>query len=129
MGALRFGEQLLAGHAQVDAALDLVARLAPHVGGDDGPGVLLGLEQAGHELHLVAVDRRRGLLEPHVHLEPAGQHVGVVVPPARGVGLSDELHECLTFGRIGHAVQGEQIHDVAFLEAHATELEAADLRA
>jgi hypothetical protein len=50
------------------------------------------------------------------------------VPPARVVGLSGQVEELGAFRLVAHPVEGEQVGDVALLEADASQLETADLR-
>ena len=119
------GEDGLAAHPQLDAALDL-GRVGVHELGD-GARVAPGLQQSGDELQLVGADHRRGLLHAEVGLEPGGQQVGVAVPPAGGVGPADEGEELGALVRVDHAVAGEQVGDVTFLEPDAAQLQAADL--
>ena len=113
--------------AQPDPALDLAGGRALAPGPGDGPRVVLGLEQAVHELDLEAADGRRGGLEPEVGLEPAGQDVAVLGPPVRCIGLPDEREELLQHALVGHAVQGEQVFDVTALEPDPAGLQPADL--
>ena len=71
-GAVGLFEHPLALHPQVDAACDLLGRDPARSRGDDRPGVLLRLQQAGHELHLVGADPGGRLLQADVGLEPRG---------------------------------------------------------
>ena len=125
---LRLAQQGLAGHPQPDPLIDLGGRglLASQV--RDRARVVLGLQQPGHELELVGPDAGRGLLEADVGLEPGRQHVAVVVPPpvpARGAGQFMQGRALLL---VGHLVEGEQVGDVALLEAHPAGLQPAHLR-
>jgi len=111
----------------MDAPVDLLGRLPSMVDPDDVSGVLLGLEQARHELHLVGADERRRLLQTEVHLEPVRQEIAVLVPPALDVRPRGEMKELLTRLGVRDAVEGEQVGDVAFLELDPAELQPADL--
>src|SRR6266516_1495464 len=51
-------------------------------------GVVLSLQQARDELHLVTADDAGALLQPEVRLEPVRHQVTVAVPPARYVRLA-----------------------------------------
>src|SRR5438046_2055934 len=53
-------------HPDLDPALDLVAAGRGEPAADHGPGVVLGLEQAGHEQRLVVPDAARLPLETDV---------------------------------------------------------------
>jgi hypothetical protein len=103
----RAGEQLLAGHAHVDAALDLVEPGGAVADHHDGPRVLPALQQAGDELHLVRPDHRRAGLEPQICLEPVGQHVAEALPPPLRVGLPGQGQEGFALGLVIHPVQRE----------------------
>ena len=85
---------------------------------DDGPRVVGGLQQTGDELHLVAADDRRRRLQPEVGLQPGRQHVAVAVPPvrARWPARASRMQD-LALVLVDDAVQGEQVGDVALLEA------------
>ena len=93
----------------------------------DGAGVVLGLEQAVHELDFEGPDDRGGRLQPQVRLEPVGQDVVVLRPPAGAVGLPGERQQADPLLIIGHAVQGEQVGHVPLLEANPAVLHPADL--
>ena len=95
----------------------------------DRARVVLGLQQPGNELDLVGPDAGRGLLQADVGLEPGGQHVGVVVPPAVRAGAAGQLAQRLALLLVGHLVEGEQVGDVAVLEADPAGLQPADLGA
>ena len=94
----------------------------------DGSCVVLGLQQARDELHLVGADLGGDLLQADVRLEPRGQHIVVVVPPARRVRPPGERPQCLALLLVGNAIKRQQIGDVAVLESHPARLQAADLR-
>ncbi|MGC0411125.1 hypothetical protein RKD31_004368 [Streptomyces sp. SAI-163] len=126
-GGLR-DQVLLPFEAQRHPPLDVRLAGAPHAAPDDRAGVLLGLQQAVHELHLVGPDQRGGALQPHVGREPAGQHVGVTVPPARDVGLLGQGEQGGALLLVRDAVQRQQVLDVPRLEAHPAQLHPADLR-
>src|SRR5262249_8977213 len=120
-------EQLLALHPEADAAVDLLGR---RVGGgqeDDGAGVVLGLHQAGDELHLIGADDGGGLVQPDIELEPSGQDVAVRPPPARYVGLAGQYEQLFAFGLVNDPVQGEQIGYIALPDTAAATLQAAEL--
>lgn len=119
---------MLPGGAHLDAALDLLVGRVRETEADDRSRVVLRLQQPGDELQLVGAQQGGGLFQAEVHLEPAGQDVAVPVPPAGGVGLLRELQQRGPLVRVGDAVQGQQVGDVALLEADAAELHAADLR-
>jgi hypothetical protein len=55
-GRARAGEDLLPAQAQLDAALDLLVRPVGMAEADHRAGTVLGLQQAVHELGLVAAD-------------------------------------------------------------------------
>ena len=91
LGRVGPGEQLLPGDAAGRPGArprPSLARAVPEQ--DDRAGVVRGLQQARHELHLVGADQRGGGLQAEVGLEPAGQHVAVPVPPAGGVRLAGQ---------------------------------------
>jgi hypothetical protein len=96
---------------------------------DHCTGVLAGLQQPGHELHLVRSDQRRRSLQTQVGLEPAGQHVAVMLPPPGRVGLLRQRQQRRTFLFVRHAVQRQQVRDIALLEADPAQLHSADLGA
>ena len=95
--------------------------------GQNSAGVILGLQQAGHELRLVDTDGCGGLLHAHISLEPLRQDVGVPVPPARPVRLLGQAQQLLPLG-VRHAVVGQQVKDVDFPDGIPAQLDAADLR-
>ena len=64
-----------------DPALDLRRGRGLVAQPGDGPRVVLGLEQAVHELDLKGPDGRGRGLQPQVVLEPVGQDVAVPGPP------------------------------------------------
>jgi hypothetical protein len=121
------GEQALAAEAQADPAFDLGLwrGLVPEPG--DGSRVVLGLEQAVHELDLETADGRSGGFQPEVRLEPVRQDVGVLHPPVRRVGPLDLREKPRLPGLVGHAVQDEEIPHVTALEADPAGLQPADL--
>src|SRR5262249_6549969 len=63
-----------------------------------------------------------------VRLEPGRQYVRVVVPPARGVGPAGQRAQRLAFLIVGHAIESQQVGDIAIFEAHPPGFEPADLR-
>jgi hypothetical protein len=63
-----------------------------------------------------------------VGLEPGRQHLAETVPPAQRVGLAHQVQDLLALLVLGHAVEGEQVLDVALLERDLPGLQAADLR-
>jgi hypothetical protein len=128
LGRIAAGQQVLARHPQVDPAVDLLGAGGAVAEHDDRPGVVAGLQQAGHELHLVRADQRRGRLEPEVGGEPGRRHVAVPVPPAGVVGLPGQREQGGALAVLPDAVEGEQVGDVALLEADAAQLHPADLR-
>jgi hypothetical protein len=75
-------QHVLPFHADLDPALDLVAAGRRIPAADHGPGVVLGLEQAGHEQRLVVSDAARLALEADVGGVLLGQHGLVGVQPA-----------------------------------------------
>jgi hypothetical protein len=77
-----------------------------------GAGIGLGLEQAVDELQLEGADDRGGTLHAQVALEPAGQQVTVLRPPARRVGLPGQGQHPGPYLLICDAVQREQIGHV-----------------
>src|SRR5690606_16875540 len=90
-------------------------------------GVLLGLQQSRHQMHLVGADEFRGALQADEGLEPGGKLVPVEVPPAGRVGLPGQLEQSLPLGFVGDAVEREQVCDVALLEPDLAQLHPADL--
>src|SRR6266567_6039545 len=123
---LRSGEPGLAGHPQADPAADLLG--IGVIQQRDGAGIFFRLQQPGCELHLIPADPDGGLLEADVLLEPGGQDIGVVMPPAARVGADGDLAQRLYLFLIGYAVMEEQIDDVAVLEGHPAALQPAQLR-
>src|SRR5690625_3347993 len=128
---------------QLAAAIALDVALAPHAhrdpvlghgignrprGGDDRAGVLLGLKHAGHELRLVDADAGGGLLKADIDLEPVGQRIAVVLPPAGLLGFARQLDHGLDLDLVGDAVQLQQVLDIADLEADPSQFHPADLR-
>src|SRR6266511_1826963 len=126
-GRIGPGEQLLPLHPQADASLDLLRGSRRVAVRDDRTGIVLGLQQTRDELHLIGSDQRRRLLQPEVRLEPARQNVAVALPPARGVGLARQRQQGCPLVLMDDAVQGEQVGDVAFLEADSPQFHPADL--
>ena len=94
---------------------------------DDGGRVVLGLQQAGHELGVEAADGLGRLLQPDVGLEPGRQHVLIAVPPALLVGLAGQGQQLLALGHVGDPVQVQQIRDVDLAHGIAAKLDPADL--
>ena len=80
---LGLGEQFLALHAQVDPALDLLVGLVGEADAQHRAGVVVGLQQARDVVRLVGPDDGGLALQADVGAEPVGQHVAVLVPPAR----------------------------------------------
>ena len=80
-----------------------------------------------HELQLEGADQRGRGLQAQVGLEPVGQDVGVLRPPALGVGLLHERQQPGTGLLVGDPVEGEQVGHVPVLEADPAVLQAADL--
>ncbi len=124
---LRPGEQVLALEPHAHPAVDLVRRCGLVAQQGDGAGVSLGLEQAMHELHLEGADHRGGPFQAQVRLEPVGQDVAVLRPPARDVGLPGKRQHPSAHLLIGHAVQGEQVGHVPLLKPHPAVFHPADL--
>src|SRR4029453_3698801 len=91
------------------------------------PHVVVGLQQAGHELALVGPDQDGGRLQVHVGPEPRRQHVAVVLPPAGRVGLPGQGEEVGHLLGVGDLVEAQQVDDIALLEADLAVLEAVDL--
>jgi hypothetical protein len=127
LGRARLGEHPLPGQPQVDPPLDFFGRHPAPPDKDDAACVVLGLQQAGDELDLIGAQVGRRLLQPQVHLEPRRQQVGVLLPPARPVGLPHQPEELGPLLRVGDAVEREQVRDVTLLEPDPPELEPADL--
>jgi len=94
----------------------------------DGQRVVLGLQQPRDELQLVGLDLRGRLLQTEVVLEPLGHQVAVRVPPALHVRLRDQVDDLRALLGVLHAVKGEQVLHVAFLEADPAALHPAQLR-
>ncbi len=84
------------------------------------------LQEAVHELDLERADVRGGTLQPDVGLEPAGQHVAEVVPPAGDAGVPGQPQGGGAFGVVGDAVEREQVLHVAGLETDPAQLHPAD---
>ena len=80
-------------------------------------GVVLGLQQPGHELDLVGAHQAGGLLQTDVGLEPGGQDVVVGVPPSLAVGLTGQGEQRVPLGLVSEPVEREEVRDVPFLEA------------
>jgi hypothetical protein len=91
------------------------------------PRVGLGLEQPVHELGLEAANGRRRGFQPEVRLEPARQDVAVLSPPVRRVGLPGQRDELRPHVLVVHAVQGQQVAQVAALQPDPAVFQAADL--
>ena len=111
--------------AQDDQAFRLVEREVAQ--GQHRGRVLLGLQQAGHELRVVAADRLSRLLQPDVGLEPRRQHVVIPVPPARLVGPAGQRQHLLPLRLVGYAVQRQQVGDVDLADRIPAQLYPADL--
>jgi hypothetical protein len=124
---VRLEQELLPLYAQLDAAVHLPVRLARMPEPDARAGVVRRLEQPRYELHLIGADQRRRLLQADQRLEPARQHVAVLLPPPRGAGLPGEREVLLAARRIDDSVEREQVGDVPFLGAYPAQLQAADL--
>lgn len=120
------GEEVLAGHAEGDAAVDFFRGAVKLAELDDGAGAVLGLKQAGDELDFVGADDGAGLFEAEVGFEPGGEDVVVLAPPAGFVGAFDESEERVALLFVGDSVEGEEIGDVAGFEADSAEFESAD---
>jgi len=95
---------------------------------DHRAGVLLVLDQPGHELHLVGADDLGDLLQSQVVLEPAREDVAVLLPPPTGVGLPHQAQHGRALLVVGDPVQRQQVDDIAFLESHPAQFQPADLR-
>jgi hypothetical protein len=107
------GEQLLALHPDADAPVDFPGGRVRVRDKNDGASVVLSLHQAVDELHFVGADHGRGLFQPDVQLEPSGQEVVVLLPPAGGSGLAGKCQQSFAFDLVGDAVQGEEIGYIA----------------
>ena len=127
-GRIDAGEHFLAAHPQADPALGLVGGKGAVPERGHGAGIVLGLEQAVHELDLKVADQRRGHLQAQIRLEPLREDVVVLGPPAGRVGLPGQREHARPHLLVGHAVEGEQVLDVPLLEPHPPVLDAADLR-
>jgi hypothetical protein len=78
-------------------------------------------------LNVIAADRLGGLLQAHVRLEPARQHVLVVVPPAGLVGPGGQGQDLLPLAPVGDPVELEKVGDVDLTNRVPAQLNAADL--
>ena len=125
-GPARLCEHFLPGQAQAHPALDLFGRRGGLSQPDHGPCVIGRLEQSGNELHLVEPYQRRCLFQSHVDLEPVGQDVAVLVPPAGRVRLLGQGDQGLGLLLV-HAVEVKQVLYVALLEADPPQFHPADL--
>jgi hypothetical protein len=76
-GSGRPPDERLAGHPDMDPPADLLLIDAGVVGGDQGAGVVLGLQQAGDELGFVPGQLRGGFLQADVDVEALGDDVAV----------------------------------------------------
>ena len=94
---------------------------------DDGAGVLLGLQQAGHELDLVDTDELGGLFESHEDVEPVRDHILELLVPRGRVRLAGELYQLLPLSRVVDSVELKEVGDVTFLERDPAKLHPADL--
>src|SRR5258707_817005 len=76
-------QDLLAAHPHPDQAADRRRgdRLHLPVARDDVPGIALGLQQAGHDVHVPDGDMRRLVLQADVLLVGLRQAGGVLLPP------------------------------------------------
>jgi hypothetical protein len=129
VGRPRLVQERLPGYPQRDATLDLAVRHVQVAQPHEGAGIVLGLQQPGHQLGLVDAEDRRGLLQTDIGLEPARQHVTVLAPPTGCVGLPGEGEQSLAFLRVGDAIEGEQIGHITFLGRDPAAFETADLTA
>src|SRR5262249_35290745 len=89
------------------------------------PGVLLGLEQAGHHVGLEVADGCGPGFQPDVDLVGIGQDVTERVPPAGLAGFAGQPDQAVAF-RPGDAVELQQDPDVAGLGTAAAGLDAED---
>ena len=89
------GEQRLPSHPDADPPLDLRVVHAGVVRPDHGAGVVLGLQQSGHQFRLVPGEVRSRLLQADVDVEVFGDDVAVGVPPAACLGLLGQGHQRL----------------------------------
>ena len=126
-GRTGLGEELLASHPETGASVDLLGGRAGVGEEDDGAGVVFGLHQAVGELHLIGADDGGGLFKPDIKLEPSGQDVTVLLPPARCVGLVGECQQCFAFGLVNDPVKSEQVSHITLFGAAAPSCQAADL--
>ena len=124
---IRAGQQVLALEPHAHPPVDLITGRPGVAEQGDRPGVVLGLEQAVHELQLEGPDDRGGHLQAQVGLEPVGHDVAVLGPPARRVGLPGQPHQPVPDLLVGDAVQRQQVGDVPLLEPDEAVLHPADL--
>src|SRR6266516_4396609 len=124
--SVRALQQALPGHPERDPALDLLWSVVQGTL-DHRAHVVLGLQQAGHELALVGTDQGGRALQVDVGAEPGGQDVAVVLPPAGLVGLASKSDQARDLDGVAHAVEVEQVHQIALLEADLPVLQPMDL--
>ena len=82
------GQDALAFHADLNAALDVLAVQFPRASPGHLPGVLLGLQQAGHHGGFEVADGRRSCFQADEDLVGVGQDVAEGVPPAGLAGFT-----------------------------------------
>jgi hypothetical protein len=80
-------QDVLPFHPDLDPPLDLIAAGGREPAADHGPGVVLGLQQAGHEQRLVVPDAAGLPLEADIGGVLLGQHRLVRVQPATLAGV------------------------------------------
>jgi hypothetical protein len=124
IGAL---QQLLPLEPQHHPAFDVLGPVIQEFAGDQRADVVLGLQQAGDDLALVAANPARGRFQVDVGPEPWWQEIAVVRPPARLAGLPGEGHQHRDPVGVGDTVQGKQVDDIAVLEADLAVLQPVDL--
>src|SRR6266498_1662015 len=119
-------EQGLPGHLERYSVFDLFEGLF-YGAADHRAHVVLGLQQAGHELPFVGADQGGRALQVDVGAEPRGQDVAVVLPPTGLVGFACKRDQARHLDGIGHPVEVEQVHQVALLESDLAVLQPVDL--
>ncbi len=127
LGRLRPVQQPGAAQAQADAAFHFLLVSQRVAQGDDGAGVVLGLQNPGNELELIATDEGGRRLQPDIGLEPAGDQVGIGVPPSASARLADQAQEDRPPGVVEYPVAGQQVGGVARLQRRPPGLQSADL--
>jgi hypothetical protein len=113
-------------HPYLDPPVDL-GLIGPEQGHPDQcPGVVLGLEQSGHQLAFVTADLGSVGLQVDEAAEVTGQGVAVELAPPTLPSFLADAEQFLPLGP-GHVVEIEQLLQFGSLEATAAVLDPADL--